>query len=221
MMESASVFGLAIVCIWLYVFGEPAKQGFWTKDPSIRFPLLPLTVSLTTVLIISLLCPTVVMIVTEKLVYRRSPSAVCKKFALMTLVNITVLLYFKYSVGRLRPHFLSACKPNVDLTGDNYYFGTDYVCNPVTHFDEWNGRQSFFSGHASLAFGAAVFLALYVHSSFRASFLKSICQVFTLLVGFYPGITQGQNYWHHWSDVATGYAAGSVIAIAAYYTLPG
>jgi len=45
------------------------------------------------------------------------------------LAQITVNLG-KYFVGRLRPHFFYACKPNINCTSQNQYI-TKYICiNP-------------------------------------------------------------------------------------------
>ena len=216
-MESVCFLVLSGFSIFLYVFCEPFKQGFRTQDHSIRYPLLPLTIGLTEILLISFICPSVVVVLTEKLVYRRSPSVVWKRFAFTTIANVVVMLFFKFAVGRLRPHFLAACRPEVDVTGDRYYSGAEYECHPVSRGVESNARQSFYSGHASLATGAAVFLILYVQDSFSPSLVRSVCQLVALLLGFYPGITQVQNFWHHGSDVATGYMAGAAIATAGYY----
>lgn len=45
------------------------------------------------------------------------------------LAQITVNLG-KYYIGRLRPHFFQACKPNIDCTSKDHYI-TKYICtNP-------------------------------------------------------------------------------------------
>jgi len=45
------------------------------------------------------------------------------------LAQITVNLG-KYYIGRLRPHFFQACKPNIDCTLQDQYI-VDYTCtNP-------------------------------------------------------------------------------------------
>lgn len=218
-MESVCFLFLGVLCIYLYAFCEPFKQGFWTHDDAIRYPLLPLTVNLTSVLLIAFVCPSAVIVLTERFIYRRSPHVVWKRFSFTTLTNIVVLLFFKFAVGRLRPHFLAACRPVVDMSGDRFISSSEYECDPISKRLESNARQSFYSGHASLATGAAVFLVLYVQDAFSSSLIRSVSQVAALLLGFYPGITQVNNYWHHWSDVATGYIAGAAVAAAGYYTV--
>lgn len=219
MMEVLSFVLLSLFSVFLYAFCNPYKQGFHTRDTSIQFPLLPLTVGLKGVILVSFICPSVVILVTEKLLQKRTPSQACKKFAFVTLVNIVVMLFFKFTAGRLRPHFLAACDPAVDMDSERFYSGTEYECRAASGRQESNARQSFYSGHASLALGAAVFLVLYVQHHYARSLIKSTCQVAVLLVGFYPGLTQVQNHWHHMSDVIAGYAAGALIAAAGYYAV--
>lgn len=90
----------------------------------------------------------------------------------------------KVSVGRLRPHFLDVCKP--DLTTINCSLGyiTDYQCQgpdgkvqearygrrhresppsaAIAHFDPWVFllRKSFFSGHASFSMYTMLYLVV-------------------------------------------------------------
>jgi len=42
---------------------------------------------------------------------------------------------------------------------------------------------------------------------------KLIIQLIILIIGLVPGYTQGINYWHHWSDIMTGYSVGAITAI--------
>lgn len=216
-MEVICFLLLSLFSVLLFLYSDPWKQGFHTRDTSIQFPLLPLTIGLKGVLLVSFVCPSAVIMLTEKWVYRRNPVTAWKRFSFMTLVNVVVMLFFKFAVGRLRPHFIAACQPSVDLSVDRYYSGSEYECRSDSQRLLSNARQSFYSGHASLATGAAFFLVLYVQQHYPRSLTRASCQVIVLLVGTYPGITQIQNYWHHLSDVLTGYAAGVTIATAGYY----
>lgn len=83
-------------------------------------------------------------------------------FASQTLTDIS-----KYSIGRLRPHFIEVCKPNINCKSDsniNQYI-TDYECEK----EEWSqaqkdlirdSRLSFMSGHSSFAAYCMVYLAV-------------------------------------------------------------
>lgn len=70
----------------------------------------------------------------------------------------------KYSVGRLRPHFIDACRPNVgyDWCNNTHHYITDYACaGALPKVTE--ARLSFFSGHSSLAMVASVYIVVSVH----------------------------------------------------------
>jgi len=41
---------------------------------------------------------------------------------------------------------------------------------------------------------------------------KPIVQLTFIIIGLIPGYTQGINYWHHWSDIMTGYSVGVIFA---------
>merc|ERR1712165_439829 len=64
-----------------------------------------------------------------------------------TIITDTI----KVTVGRLRPHFLSVCNPNVTCSSYDATYHTDYVCQNVTAKDENDARLSFPSGHASMS----------------------------------------------------------------------
>lgn len=216
-MEAFCFVLLSLFSILLFFYSDPWKQGFHTRDTSIQFPLLPLTIGLKGVLLLSFVCPATVIMLTERCMYSRSPVAACKRFSFMTLVNVVTMLFFKFAVGRLRPHFIVACQPSVDLSVDRYYSAPEYECRSHSRRLVSNAHQSFYSGHASLAAGAAFFLVLYVQHHYPRSLTRATCQLVALLVGTYPGITQIHNHWHHVSDVLTGFAAGVTIATAGFY----
>lgn len=76
-------------------------------------------------------------------------------------INLYICQLTKLSVGRLRPHFLAVCRPNIDL---------EACANTLKYIETYNctgpynvvrqARLSFFSGHASIAMTAAVFCAV-------------------------------------------------------------
>ena len=74
----------------------------------------------------------------------------------------------KFSVGRLRPHFLSICEPIINgtqkeaefcsLPENQHLYVENYTCSITSNpslVDE--ARLSFFSGHSSLSMCVAVF----------------------------------------------------------------
>uniref|UniRef100_S4RKE9 Phosphatidic acid phosphatase type 2/haloperoxidase domain-containing protein n=1 Tax=Petromyzon marinus TaxID=7757 RepID=S4RKE9_PETMA len=74
-------------------------------------------------------------------------------------VNQSLTDVAKFSVGRLRPHFLDVCKPDRALYNCSEGYITRVVCtgDPAVIAE---ARKSFFSGHASFAMYSMVFLAV-------------------------------------------------------------
>ncbi len=80
----------------------------------------------------------------------------------------------KYSIGRLRPHFIDVCQPiynGIKFTLDNpfdcakyqFQYITDFECNPNNQFDDQrkrDARLSFMSGHSSFAAYCLIYLVV-------------------------------------------------------------
>lgn len=68
----------------------------------------------------------------------------------------------KYTIGRLRPHFMDICKPNVDCNNDqmkNIYI-EDFECSGNKEHKFTDSRLSFPSGHSSLSFYCMIYIAV-------------------------------------------------------------
>ena len=200
-MDTLVFLAMATACIVTYTCLEPHKRGFWTHDQSIQYPFRPLTVSLGSILSISFVAPFLVISLTEKFVNQRAPLLALKKYAFTIVSNIMVNLYVKFAVGRLRPHFLDVCRPSAEVMARNQ-FVTHFTCHPDVHPRSVSqARQSFYSGHASFAMCAAIYLILYTHDKWSRCLRTSFLQLVMFMIGVYPGLTQVNNYWHHWDDV--------------------
>ncbi|KAA8584456.1 hypothetical protein FQN60_008241, partial [Etheostoma spectabile] len=140
----------------------------------------------------------------------------------------------KYSIGRLRPHFLDVCKPdwklincssgdyieNFTCTGDAKMVNegrvwctiTDISWSPITAL-----RQlSFYSGHSSFSMYCMLFLALYLQARLQAEWarlLRPTLQFFLIAASVYTGLSRVSDYKHHWSDVLCGLLQGALMAI--------
>ncbi|CAM9662410.1 unnamed protein product [Lampetra fluviatilis] len=130
-------------------------------------------------------------------------------------VNQSLTDVAKFSVGRLRPHFLDVCKPDRALYNCSEGYITRDVCtgDPAVITE---ARKSFYSGHASFSMYTMVFLALYVESRLRwrgARILRPLLQFVLLLVAVFVGLSRLSDYRHHWSDVLVGFCAGAAVAI--------
>ncbi|XP_061589658.1 phospholipid phosphatase 1 isoform X2 [Cololabis saira] len=122
----------------------------------------------------------------------------------------------KYSIGRLRPHFLHVCKP--DWTTINCSAGAyieNFACtgDPTTVGE---GRLSFYSGHSSFSMYCMLFLALYLQARLQmqwARLLRPTLQFFLVAASVYTGLSRVSDYKHHWSDVLTGLLQGALMAL--------
>lgn len=96
----------------------------------------------------------------------------------------------------------------------------------------WDARQSFPSGHTSMAFGSFLFLSMYVHgrlSSQRIVLLPRLPMLSLALVWAPPlvalwvGCTRVVDHRHDTADVIGGAvvgAGGAVLAYSAYFHAP-
>uniref|UniRef100_A0A8C8B4G1 Phospholipid phosphatase 1 n=1 Tax=Otus sunia TaxID=257818 RepID=A0A8C8B4G1_9STRI len=121
----------------------------------------------------------------------------------------------KYSIGRLRPHFLAVCQP--DWTRINCSLG--YIENFSCQGDKAKineGRLSFYSGHSSFSMYCMLFLALYLQARMKgdwARLVRPTLQFGLIAASIYVGLSRVSDYKHHWSDVLTGLIQGAVVAV--------
>ncbi|XP_061181420.1 phospholipid phosphatase 2-like [Saccostrea echinata] len=121
----------------------------------------------------------------------------------------------KYSIGRLRPHFLSVCQPDPA----KYNCVTGYITDDVCTGDQSlirEARLSFPSGHASFSTYTMIFAMLYVQARLRwriVYLLRPLIQLILFYLAFYTCLSRVSDYKHHWSDVLAGAIIGVVTAI--------
>ncbi|XP_061902101.1 phospholipid phosphatase 3-like [Entelurus aequoreus] len=120
----------------------------------------------------------------------------------------------KVSVGRLRPHFLDVCKPDLTTVNCTLGYVTDYVCQgPEAKVQE--ARKSFFSGHASFSMYTMLYLVLYLQSRFTwhgARLLRPLTQFTLIMMSFYTGLSRVSDHKHHPTDVLAGFVQGALVA---------
>ncbi|KAJ8251380.1 hypothetical protein GJAV_G00220720 [Gymnothorax javanicus] len=210
----------------------PYKRGFFCGDPSIAYPHLKREAIPDAVLISGGLLITGVAIALGECyrvrflrvrsrafvrnlyvssLYKELGSFLFGCFIGQSLTNMA-----KLSVGRLRPHFLSAC--GVNYTYLNCIPGT-YVPNVTCLQKDLNildeARKSFFSGHASFAMYTMLYLAFYLQARFSwrgARLLRPLLQFLLVLLAMYTGLSRISDYQHHPSDVLTGFLQGGLTA---------
>ena len=162
----------------------------------------------------------------------------------MTVGAMTCFLFTdlsKFRIGRLRPHFLTICKPDYqsmckDEDGfEKFVTGKDMdICGGLTSNETTTkmlkeARLSFMSGHSSFSFYCATFLILYLQARLNKfppstsgvinilrqmlKVLRPFMQFGFFILAFWIALTRISDYFHHPLDVAMGALVGIVFAI--------
>uniref|UniRef100_F1L8H7 Phosphatidic acid phosphatase type 2/haloperoxidase domain-containing protein n=1 Tax=Ascaris suum TaxID=6253 RepID=F1L8H7_ASCSU len=220
---------------------QPYRRGFFCADETIRYPYKHSTVTTIELYIILLSMPILTIIATEVFriitLSRSEPimSTLVNKSCDLTVRFITffahcffgLLLTFaltqttKLAVGRLRPHFIDVCKPNITLTScsNPYVYILDYECQGGTERLVKEARLSFFSGHSALSMDVAVFCVIYMQARLPRRIygvtVLPVLQASLLGIALLIGLSRISDYKHHWSDVVVGFLVGSAIG---YYS---
>lgn len=209
---------------------RPYQRGFFCTDDSIKYPFHSSTITSTVLYTVGFALPISCMIVGECLLVHlnriKSKSSfgsyvACVYKAIGTFVfgaamSQSLTDIAKYSIGRLRPHFLDVCRPEWKLI--NCSAGTyieDFTCTgDAKQVNE--ARLSFYSGHSSFSMYCMLFLALYLQARLQADWarlLRPTVQFFLIAASVYTGLSRVSDYKHHWSDVLTGLIQGALMAL--------
>ncbi|XP_050520170.1 putative phosphatidate phosphatase [Daktulosphaira vitifoliae] len=223
-----------------YLSGEPYQRGFYCNDESIRYPFRESTVPSSVLYSVGLGLPTLVILTVEYLLQKSEQaqySLFGKNIPNWVFSAYNNLLWFlfgaacsqlttdvgKYTIGRLRPHFLDVCGLSKICTepGNQFRYIEDISCENSDDHRKKDSRLSFPSGHSSLSFYCMVYLAVYLQSRIKIAkygMAKSFFQFIVILMAAYCALTRVSNYKHHWSDVLAGTLLGSLIAtLTAFY----
>jgi len=228
---------MAVIILSLHKFGKPYKRGFYCNDESLRYPYKPSTVSRKSLFIMAGFLPMLFILLTE--IFRTLDWEKTRTFKpgqkLYQLVvrlcvfigHFVIGMFFnmllrdiaKYGVGRQRPHFIEACKPNVgyqNYTFPNQYI-TDFHCTGTDPRLVDKSQLSFYSGHAAFSFYAAWYISLYLQARLYRRLASRI--VLPMIQGFLFGgaafiaYTRVQDCHHHQLDVLIGATIGSITGI--------
>ena len=251
---------LGALLIFLEVGGERGlyvKRGFFCDDETLRFPYTSRPAVPTWLLVLGSFFIPFVSILLGNL-YERCcrtrpdtkravklfascsvPPWLVRAFYHVRWLIIGVLLaavvtdILKVTVGRLRPHFFSVCRPDFDRINctdafGHYVYVTDYECmgrGDIADSDRvlHDSHLSFPSGHASSSTYSFVFLLIYL-ASVRTFYHRSALKLFLMLVSFslavLTSVSRISDNRHHPADVLAGMAIGAVVAvIICYYFL--
>lgn len=208
----------------------PYQRGFFCSDDSLRYPFHSSTVTSTVLYTVGFTLPIGCMVIGECLLvylehlkskssYGSYVSCVYKAvgtFLFGAAMSQSLTDIAKYSIGRLRPHFLDVCRPDWNLincsVGD--YIETFTCQGDAKMVNE--GRLSFYSGHASFSMYCMLFLALYLQARLQvewARLLRPTMQFFLIAASVFTGLSRVSDYKHHWSDVLTGLLQGAIMAL--------
>uniref|UniRef100_A0A0N5AUC8 AcidPPc domain-containing protein n=1 Tax=Syphacia muris TaxID=451379 RepID=A0A0N5AUC8_9BILA len=232
---------------------EPYHRGFFCDDQSIRMPYKPDSVTPLLLMITILLMLFGTIAATEFYLHLAAKDTEhtlyfvrgCKvnptflrfctysSFCIFGLaINMVICNMTKYFVGRLRPHFLDVCRPNINISEctDPLVYVTNYTCtfegisgNTVAGYSlKKNARLSFFSGHSSTTMHVAIFCAIYLYARLPRRMygvsLLPIFQTILVVIALVVGYSRISDHKHHWSDVLCGFIVGIITGtISAIY----
>ncbi|XP_053638227.1 putative phosphatidate phosphatase isoform X2 [Cherax quadricarinatus] len=227
---------VAIPILLFFLLGKPYERGFNCDDESLRYPYKDSTVSTGVLYVVGMFLPAISMCLLE--LWRIRSEAVGKpllscsrKTSSWFWASYTTVGTFlfgcacsqlstdiaKYSIGRLRPHFVSICKPDwskINCTED--YIDPIPCTTPDDDHRMKEARLSFPSGHASFSAYTMIYLVIYLQVRFKLKnpklvrpFLQFVC----LMMTFYCCLSRISDYKHHWSDVLFGFLLGTTVAV--------
>ncbi|XP_026209651.1 phospholipid phosphatase 1 isoform X1 [Anabas testudineus] len=209
---------------------RPYQRGFFCNDDSIKYPYHDSTITSKVLYTVGLTLPISCMIFGEcLLVYLKRIQSKSSFGSYVAYVYKAVGTFLfgaamsqsltdiaKYSIGRLRPHFLDICRPDWKLINctSGAYIENFNCTGDLTKVNE--GRLSFYSGHSSFSMYCMLFLALYLQARLQtewARLLRPTIQFFLIAASVFTGLSRVSDYKHHWSDVLTGLLQGAIMAI--------
>ncbi|XP_053770825.1 phospholipid phosphatase 1 isoform X1 [Desmodus rotundus] len=208
----------------------PFQRGFFCNDNSIQYPFHDGTITSTVLAVVGLGLPIFSMVVGETLsVYSNllhSNSFIRNNYVATIYKAVGTFLFgaaasqsltdiAKYSIGRLRPHFLDVCDPDWSKINCTDGYIENYVCRGNAQKVK-EGRLSFYSGHSSFSMYSLLFVALYLQARMKADWarlLRPTLQFGLVATSVYVGLSRVSDYKHHWSDVLTGLAQGALVAV--------
>lgn len=197
-------FTVAVPILALSLSGKPFRRGFYCDDTSIRYPYKDSTISSLLLYFYGTGIPIITIVTVEFIrfsrvsggsarVFRRNPSGARDssnliEFAWIAYNELIIFIFgalcsqfltdiAKYSIGRLRPHFIEVCRPvglDTNLCPANtntYRYIETYECanGYESTYRIKDARLSFMSGHSSFSAYTMVFTAV----SFLAIFLRN------------------------------------------------
>lgn len=216
---------------------KPLQQGFFCDDYTLKYPYIenqtiPAYVCFTLWIVISLF-----IILTTQIISKSFSVRVFKDIISGALCCILLTDIAKYSVGKMRPHFLTLCNAdynNICFNEDAYYIDDDEevlnefyqkyvnetnVCSTENSELLREARLSFLSGHASYSFYFATFLIHFMSDHIKylkwGSKIIPFIKLLVIMLASWISLTRINDFYHHPFDVFYGAFTG--ILVAFYY----
>ncbi|XP_068620163.1 putative phosphatidate phosphatase [Battus philenor] len=234
------LFCIGFLILAFYLWGDPYKRGFFCDDESLKHPYKDSTVTNVMLYIVGLGVPVLTMVLTEWLRLRdykggRSRNVMGKELPAWVWEAYKVVGVFlfgcacqqlttdiaKYTIGRLRPHFYTVCKPDIDCTlpENKWRYIETFTCLERDSKLLKEMRLSFPSGHSSFSAYTMIYFAMYIQKRFSwrgSKLLRHAIQFVLVMLAWYTVMTRVSDYKHHWSDVLAGFSIGLLYAIVIY-----
>ena len=150
-------------------------------------------------------------------------------FGLLVVQFLTNLA--KYTIGRLRPHYIDVCKPlftttnltRIDCKVKEYFvYEVDYICMNVNTQRFHDAHLSFPSGHASTSVYTMIFLIFYIKYTWncrKMGLLTPFVQIVLFSIAFFTCLTRVVDHKHHFTDILAGSVLGLVFSILIFVFL--
>lgn len=188
------------------------QVGFHCNDPALSHPYTGDTISWKLLLATVIILPLVVMLIVERKYHtnkRIKPKDQAlywyREYLFGVLLNLITIQLMKSIVGSPRPHFFDTCSPKEALTCEGSEYIESYTCTKAHWLNQ--SDRSFPSGHTSLAFHAAIYLAYYLTNRSKANSASIIAiQLVLLTSATFCSVSRMSDHRHHWWDVVAGAA---------------
>ena len=214
---------------------EPFHRGYFCDDETIKYPFVEhqtVPTYLCLILwIISCSLSFAIVFVKHKSWKMMSNELYKLMFGFCLCMLLTDVC--KFSIGRLRPYFITICKPDlhdvcyddeeIHISDNETYYG-DYFYQKYVDGDTCTdnkdllkeARLSFVSGHSSISFYTAMFLIIFMKKYINLRIVRNLLQVGNFILALWISISRVNDNMHHPEDVIFGILLGVLSTFITY-----
>ncbi|OWF38592.1 phospholipid phosphatase 1-like isoform X1 [Mizuhopecten yessoensis] len=231
-IDLSCLAAVSVPILILKLVVTPFHRGFYCDDESLMHPhkhdTIPTWAAAMAAFSIPIICMTIIEGVRLSMFKRSCHCGVVQKRYFQVLYRCLGAFLFgaavtqlttdiaKYSLGRLRPHFLTVCKPDIkNCSAQTGYIETS-VCTGTDLAAIQEARLSFPSGHTSITMYCFVYIMIYLQMRFKwrkCWLLRPFIQVLLFYMAYYTSLSRISDYMHHWSDVLGGAVVGLAVCL--------